>query len=814
MKRKKPVAPAPVEKTAPMVNAAPEKKTGDTIQVVLFSVLLFLAMIAQTGRMALILTALALVAALPVGGGLNRLRGVWSIPVLGLLLFAVMNGLAAIYSPFDKDAVMEFYKILSAVSLSVILLCRFEKKHVRGLLWGVCAVCAAIALLCIDVGAGRILFAPFNALANLFGDDYRSVLAASEGLRNNGIYNDANITGGILGLATLLGAYLVRTTETTRNKVIACLLLGCTAMGLLLSMSRGALLCFVLSVLVYLAVARGQRLRLFLQWAVTAVALVATGLPAMVLMGGSSLPLLLALLCGGVIFLLDWALGDRLERVLLAHKKPAWIGAVVLAAVCVAVCVAAFQMTEPYTHQDGVNFDRAVRLSAGEYTISGDWDERAYARIYTATHEQTLTNQVELLFDGEIEQARFVVAEDGYVHFRLWGPAGTQLREVTLSDGTEIPLQYTLIPEMIISRMQGGLFNSVSFLLRAQYMKDALTLFAQSPLMGHGLASTEGLYRSVQPFYYESIYVHNHVLQIMSDMGLLGLAAFLLVLIGALWMLLQRLRTEHDPLAAVLIACWVMMNAHGLMEINFSIQAFQCLAFLLLLLPVVLYAKPLAQGTVVKWVSLLTAVLLWLYLAVFGFLVVRHQMVERESANLSTSIASNFMSSTQRFVKQDVFVQEQNKLNFIANAVILQNPLYQSNMNRWVEDLREGGTYTACSGLAKHYYLPLGQYGEMFECSREGIAQVASSPDGWNLQMNFYRTEVLPAMTGETMEIYLAGVQALDEALTHYNAGRMEAVSLNEENAKFLQSVSALQKAGIGGEEALMLLSAIGGAAG
>ena len=77
----------------------------------------------------------------------------------------------------------------------------------------------------------------------------------------------------------------------------------------------------------------------------------------------------------------------------------------------------------------------------------------------------------------------------------------------------------------------------------------------------------------------------------MSDMGLLGLAAFLLVLIGALWMLLQRLRTEHDPLAAVLIACWVMMNAHGLMEINCSIQAFQCLAF---------FALAFAGGAVCK----------------------------------------------------------------------------------------------------------------------------------------------------------------------------------------------------------------------
>ena len=58
MKRKMSVAPAAVEKEAPVVKAAPAKAWKDTVQVALFSVLLFLAMIAQTGRMALILTVL------------------------------------------------------------------------------------------------------------------------------------------------------------------------------------------------------------------------------------------------------------------------------------------------------------------------------------------------------------------------------------------------------------------------------------------------------------------------------------------------------------------------------------------------------------------------------------------------------------------------------------------------------------------------------------------------------------------------------------------------------------------------------------
>ena len=126
-----PAAPSP-QKGGPAGEPLTRK---DTVMVLLYTLLLFFAMAVQTGTMALILCALALV--LCIGKTpLNNFRVRFCVPVLGLLAFAVMNGAAAIYSPFDSYAVAEFYKFIAVFSLAVILLARFDRRHVPGLLWG------------------------------------------------------------------------------------------------------------------------------------------------------------------------------------------------------------------------------------------------------------------------------------------------------------------------------------------------------------------------------------------------------------------------------------------------------------------------------------------------------------------------------------------------------------------------------------------------------------------------------------------------------------------------------------------------------
>ena len=89
-----------------------------------------------------------------------------------------------------------------------------------------------------------------------------------------------------------------------------------------------------------------------------------------------------------------------------------------------------------------------------------------------------MENRTETYYSGPLSEASFTVPEGiTRVLFQFRGPEGTQIRSLSLSDGTKIPTSYTLLPENLVSRFQKNLFQDRSFLLRVQYLKDGWTLF-------------------------------------------------------------------------------------------------------------------------------------------------------------------------------------------------------------------------------------------------------------------------------------------------------------------------------------------------
>ena len=813
MKRKRSAAPVTAAAEQPMppeTVKAPGLSPLDVMKVVVFSLLLFVSMTVQTGRMSLILAVLALLSF--IGKEPFRLMGQrLCLPVLGLLGFMVMTACAAVYSHFGSYAVSEFYKYTAAFSLAMILLARFEKKHVPGLLWGFAAVSAAISLLCIDAASASWLFDGFTRFIEALGGSYAEVEQDIWGTRVAGIYNDANVSASILALGSLVSLYLADSGKTLWKKDLACVLLGISAMGFFLSVSRGAILCFALALLVWLiAAGKGNRLSLFFLMFFSALVVVALSIPAMAAVrGGSLLPDALTLLSGLLIFALDWALGARLARALEGRGKAIAVVAAVLAVLCVCYAVAGMTVTGAYTFNESGYLSRTLSLEPGTYTLSGDWDGALRVNVLAQSEMDMLrrTGGGTDLYAGPAEEASFTITGDEFrVSLLIWGEDGQTVRELTFSDGTKVALGHPLLPSFVANRLQDDLLTSNSFLQRVQFFRDGWTLFLRSPLVGHGLGSTEGLLTSVQSYYYESKYVHSHVLQLMDDMGLVGLAAFLALLGGALWLLLKNLRCENGPLAGMLLAGWVVMNIHSLMEINFSVRAYLCAALVFLLLPVVLYGEPLKLKAA-QTVSVGLAVLLWLTLAVSGGLLESHRMVLREMETFSTHSVAEYMEACRKFITRDPLDPEQNQLTFVGNAVLLDDSRYNGLMRKYEEELRASGTYTACSGLARYYYLPKGQWEELFACSREGIAQEASNKDAWNLQLNFYRNEVLPAIGAENVSVFLDGVLETKAYLETYSQGRLEEIELTEENAAFLTTVASVRENGLPDEAAYLMLT-------
>lgn len=815
-------AAAPAEHTEKTpVPAAPQQgccaegagSRKDTLMVVFYSVLLFFAMTVQTGTMSMILCGLALLSLLGKKP-LSRFEQRLSVLVLGLLGFAIIYGAAAIYSPFGANAQSEFYKFIAAFSLAVILLARFERKHVPGLLWGGASVSTVIALISLDMSCGQVLFGPFNALMNALGTDYTDALPEYFTARVNGLYSDANVTAGLFSLALFAALYFLKNSACVWRRLAASLLAGVNAVSLLLTGSRGALLCFAAACLVWLAAERLDRVGLFLLLVETAVSMVAAAAPASsMVIRGSETAVALCLLSGLILFALDVLAGRRLEPVLSAHKKAALAAVGAVAVICAAYGVAAMTVKGPYTFDSTGLVVRQVDLPAGTYTLTAPVDENIRVTLVGQTAYETLQGQYETLYDSISGETGFTVPEDlVMVRWLLYAPKGTVVECVGLSDGQRFQLGYPLLPGFIADRLLQGMGNS--FTLRVEFDKDAWKIFSTAPLLGRGLGSTENLGRSVQSFQYESKYAHNHLLQTMSDTGLVGTVFALAFVLGSAWLCLQAVRKEKDSLAAALLAAWVMMNLHSLMEINFSVRGFKCFAYMLLVLPVLLYARPLLAGETAKMrkqmktVGILVTVLYALYLAVFGGLLESARMTDRKAENFQTSDVYEYLDFLRGCVRGNVFDHDSYQRNYVANAVQMNDRAYNGDLVKYVKQLRASGTYENDSALARYYYLPRQEWDELFACSLEGIHQVRSSPDGWNLQMDLYRAEVLPAMGADNVSAFVDGVLALGDALDAMNAeGRLEPVALNETNQSFMALCRSVKEQGISGQDAYTILA-------
>ena len=785
----------------------------DALMVVLYSVLLFFAMTVQTSTVSMILCALAFLSLLGKKP-LSRFEQRLSVPVLGLLAFAIVYGAAAIYSPFGANAQSEFYKFIAAFSLAVILLSRFERKHVPGLLWGGASVSSVIALISLDMSCGQVLFGPFNALMNVLGTDYTSALPEYFTARVNGLYNDANVTACLFALALFAALYLLKNSTCIWRRLAASLLAGVNAVSLLLTGSRGALLCFGVSCLVWLLVERMDRVGLFLLLAETAVTMIAAAAPASSMVTrGDETAVALCLFSGLILFALDVLAGRRLEPVLSSHKKAALAAMGAVAVIFAAYGVAAMTVKGPYTFDSAERVVRQADLPAGTYTLTAPLGEDVRVVLLGQTAYEKLMDQYETLYDSTSGETEFTVPE-GLVmtRWQLYASAGTVVERVELSDGQRFQLDYPLLPAFIADRLLLGMGNS--FTLRVEFDKDAWKIFSTAPLLGRGLGSTENLTRSVQSFQYESKYAHNHLLQTMADTGLVGTAFALCFVLGSVWLCLQTVRKEKDSLAAALLAAWVMMNLHSLMEINFSVRGFKCFAYVLLVLPVLLYAQPLLPSDTAKGrkrsktAGMILAIGYALYLAVFGGLLESARMTDRKAENFQTSDVYEYLDFLRGCVRGNVFDHDFYQRNYVANAVQLNDPSYNGDMLKYVSALRASGTYENDSALAQYYYLPRQRWDDLFACSLEGIHQVRSSPDGWNYQMDFYRTEVLPAMGADNVSAFVDGVAALGDALDAMNAeGRLETVELNETNQSFLRLCRSVKDQDLSGQDAYTVLT-------
>jgi len=789
----------------------------ERLELVLFLVFAGFACHITVGRVSNIAMLLCLIFSVRKSSFAN-LREHFSLPVIGFAGMLLMYGVGGIYSPFGASATLELFRGVCVFSIAAFVLLRFRKEHTQGLLWGFQSICAVIAFLSLDGGSTTILYNGLVRFAGLWGDDMTVFDAVASGTRLSGIFNNANVLAGITGMAVILGLYQLRALQCRKARFAASMLLGINGTVCWLTASRGGILCFGVSLLAYLLLTKkGERMRLFLMMLFSAGPAVLLGAVASRLLAqGSLLPDLLALVCGGVIFLLNEWVVSVLAQLLDGKTKLIYATGGAFAALCV-VCVAlVFTLTGPYQLDGTGMLYRQLRLVPGEtYALTADWDgDYAGVSVYVENETGILMDSYEGLYMGALDGAEFTVPADAVVtHVQITGDGG-EVRSVSLSDGTELKMDYRLIPDSLEIRLQDKLSTSSSFLLRLEYVKDALKIWATNPLIGRGLTSTDGLYTAVQSFFYQSMFVHNHVVQYLADLGIVGLAFFLMILVGAVWLLLRKWGRGADPLASAFLACLVMMNLHSAMEINFSVRAYGILAYFLLAVITVAYGEPLLlKGKdTVKRAATLTAVCFWALIVMWAGVCISYRITLYRASDFTTESREEYMDTLEGFIAMDALDDEYYKILYIAQSG--GDPAYELKAQKYAQQVRNGGAFTNCDALARYYYMPRGMMDEMFACTREGIDQKASDPESWNGELDFYRATVLEFYAQDwsaARESYLNGVLALRDKLADFNMDRIQPIELTEDNQAFLQTAEQVwQNPNMSDEEAYALLDQFG----
>ena len=722
----------------------------------------------------------------------DHLRRRLSPTALAVGVWFLLSLISGLTTKWGWLAAEEAAKYLTAFCVFCILLLRLkEQDGVEKLCMTVAVLCALCALLSVDASSAGLFSTPVMALVDHLGGEYALMATGYEpGVRITGIFGNPNALAGLLAFGVFLSFFLLQTARTSKARLAAAMLTMTNAFGFLLAFSMGGIAAFALAVGAYLLLAHpDRRLALLVTLTETTVLALLLAFTAMPFLGRSGPAGLWPVLAGPMGGLPLWAIQTKLQPG--KGTKAAEVTAGVLAA-AVAYVILGYNLTGGTALAPGQTLRRSVYPAGGDYQLAAQWDGAPVSvTVESQNTQQTIMHTSTVLYRGGLDQAAFTVPQDSrVVHITLSAPQGARLEDMTLSGGKKVPLGYKLFPGFVANRIQ-GLWANQNAIQRLEFFRDGLKMFAASPLVGSGLGCVEELVTQVQRFYYESRYVHNHYIQVMAEMGLPGLLAFLAVLGAAGYALLRRRREgDKSPLLAALGACLAMMALHAGVEAVWSFGFYQTAALALLAGITVSFDRPVKTLTEKKALLSLCRGTLCLAALCGGLLMAGHLSAAKEYADIQAGRKPQYANTMDKLAGRDRYNWAQYKLDLALNAAVVDGP-YGRLAGEYAAQLRRLGDYAInCQLMASHYF-PRGELEEFFAASREGLRQKASSSAAWQEQFDLYEAAFHSGVLDDPTWFAGQCLETYDQLLA-FNQGRMGPVSLSAENEAFLQLLRSL----------------------
>ena len=703
------------------------------------------------------------------------------VPFLVLTLFVLMDGISTFYALAGKFALREFLKVLCAFCLALIIIGLSPKaeKLPGSRMMAVIAVCGALgSLVSIDLISTRVISNAVLGFLSLFSEDFKWIDGVEAGVRMTSMFVNPNVFAGFSGIAVLLSLGLALAAEQRKHRNFYLVILYINALGFILAFSLGASIFMLLAFLVFLFLQPVERkgdsfilmLETFVLEIIAAALISATSFKAW--SGVQPIPLVCAAVGAVALCFLDMGTKKWITIRIKPQRKTLAVILAVLLVLLAAFLALGWNLTGAAQLSQGDLLRRAVYLKPGEYTLDLRYEGDLTLTVESQNRRETIMHTNTVIYSGDANEVTFTVPENSLVQYFNFSAAKDTLIESAYCGDTKIPLKYKLLPSFIANRLQ-GLFANQNAIQRLIFFEDGIKLFKRSPIIGLGMGTYESAIKSVQSFFYETKYAHDHYIQALVETGLIGLILFVGVLVVhgiAVW---KSRKTK--PYAPILGAALVFMAGHAIVEVVFSTYAYLPMAFgtfaLIELCCGEAVTKP-ALSKLAKRISMwVVAAGIFIYGIFIGGNIAAMNLMNRAPT----------LDSVVRAVNLDRFEWADYALAYVTNTMgddVGFNIRLQAD--EYAERLSRMDSNTVPIYLAQ-YYFNTKRTGRGFDMLEKYVDYVASDVTAW--QNAFDLLQQYEEETGA----YWEGVTRMVKKLEDWNENNMGSIKLDDSTMAFIE---------------------------
>lgn len=768
--------------------------------------------------------------------------------------YVIWNGISIFYAEIPKAALFEFTKLIvaSVVFLAILTFTIPTRKSFKRAATIMSITTAFFGIVSIDAASDGPISTSFKAFMALFTDSMQLWGGFERGIRITGIFGNANSFSGFLALGILLSLSLVINSLSKKERLIYIVLLAVNSLAYILLFSLGSIFMFFIAcILMIITSNKEQKLPTFILMVETAIiTLIFTGVSLISLGSSPLIPLVSIILNALVLWVIDKYVSQPIINKLASNLKGSIVSGIIILILIVGYIIAALNITGPLTLAVNETVMRGAYLDAGFYKLDSVIKEQQVTannvdnstlptvRITTQNMNDLKVHTSTELFNGLLKNAVFTVPEDSEIVkiYLTGGTNGNTIEEVIYSsvdpksennvaDRGQIKLNYKLLPAIAANRIQdlGANENSVQ---RLVFFQDGMKLFKQSPIIGKGLSGYETGVASVQNFYYETKYVHNHYIQTLCDLGIIGFAFFMGIFILCITSVIQMFRRSKamsyknaDAFALPLMAaCVFQMFGQAITDLTWSAGPFLLIAFGIMALLILVNSKyfvdeisedesfeylmssnsdetqkengkTVITGGLVSRIGIISVTAIMFILLTLNL----YAHYKADSGNCT-------MDQISTLTKMDKFEGDDYKTTYIVTATTYGLKENFEQANKFASELNNNPDVVLDYLLP--YYFNTGQDDKLFETASLAIKNGKSDPDTWNQLFNIFENAIntnqnnpMPVLLHifENKEYYIGGLLGYYRELQERNANYLDNVILKPSNTAFISKLIGIE---------------------